>query len=75
MAMVVEAITNLSSPKWYHSSEVERESAEDDGWGITAKKKKKAAKKASIWSELDEDNTRPDDWYEEHPCTLGVLFR
>lgn len=75
VAMVVEAITNLSSPTWYHSSEVERESAEDDRWATTTKKKKKAAKKVSIWSELDEDNTRLDDRREGHPCTLRVLFR
>ncbi|RYP73845.1 hypothetical protein DL769_004146 [Monosporascus sp. CRB-8-3] len=62
VAMVVKAIANLSSPTWYYSIEVERESAEDDVWATTTRvKKKKAAKKASIWSELDGDNVRLDD--------------
>lgn len=71
VATAVKEITNLSSLRGI--SVVERESVEDDG--ITAKKKKKAAKGASMWSGLDEDNTRLYDRCEEHPFTLGVLFR
>lgn len=76
VAMVVEAITNLSSPTWYHSSEVELESAGYDRWGYTRKKNKKVARKASIEPEpeLGEVNTPLDDRREGHPCTLGVLF-
>lgn len=74
--MVVKAIANLSTPTWYHSTEVERESAGDDIWGTPRRgKKKKTAKKAFIWYELDAENVRLDDQREGHPCTLEALFR
>lgn len=83
VAGVEKEIAGLSTPTWYHSSEVDVEIEYDTysfpGKGYSYKKKFKKKKKKPIEEKYPEFNETSSETeikeQQGHPCTLGELFR
>ena len=75
VAWLAGAIASLSTPTWYHSSEVEAKSVEYDPWGTATPRNIKYKKKKKQRSAYDEGEVHLEDQREGHPCTLETLLR